>query len=122
MAANSHLAGGPGTNDWRFAPFSGLMKRSAFAQTRIRLAKIWRSTGMDGCRFAASTASYFDLTVPRSMQIRAMPPRPFVSSVIGVSVPELLAVKGKESCGEKAGRSRRKTTSRTTLDGEALKR
>ena len=58
---------------------SGEMKPSALTQTRMRLTKIWRSTGTVGFRFAPRTQSYLEFTRPRSTHSRAMPPMPFVS-------------------------------------------
>ena len=72
-------AGGPAANVASAWKSNGEMKPSAFTHTRMRLAKMWRSTGRLGCRFAPSTQSYFDCTRARSTRSRAMPPMPLVN-------------------------------------------
>ena len=71
--------GRSGSNEARLLKSSGERKPSAFTQTRRRLTKMWRSTGKSGFKFAPRTQSYLELMRPKSTQIRAMPPRPFVS-------------------------------------------
>src|SRR5882724_5628747 len=76
---NCQTAGEPALNVARFLKSSGERKPSALTQTRMRLTKTWRSTGTDGFKFAPRTQSYLEFTRPKSTQIRAMPPMPFVN-------------------------------------------
>ena len=71
--------GRAGQNEARLLKSSGEMNPSALTQTRMRLARMWRSTGRLGCRLAPRAQSYFELTAPRSTHSRAMAPRPLVS-------------------------------------------
>ena len=107
-ATKFQTAGGPIFNETRFCKFSAVVNPSAVIHARMRLAKICRSTGNSGFRFAPNAQSYLEFTLPKSAHKRAMPPRPLVSK-IRASAGGLAIVSGKTSgCAARKRTARRR--------------